>query len=221
MSHNYLSRLILIRINIKKWKISIWWLFSRRYVKGLQCNTQNMTLCEMRFGPCEFILNKNVFLYPSIHWAGWGLYPRMQWAGVCVSQHALGRGCLPGGVSQHALGQTAPVDRMTDRCKNITLLQLRCGRNKTSEKSETRKSQKNSKFQSGWKGPLVAIFNQASCCRPFWMVAITQNNKTDYLGSQNWNWNLRIKLKNWIKTRTLNPKLKLRLKTVSWKMEPW
>ena len=39
-------------------------------------------------------------------------------------------GCLlPGGVvSQHALRQTPPVDRITDTCKNITLAQLRCGR---------------------------------------------------------------------------------------------
>ena len=39
--------------------------------------------------------------------------------------------CLPGEcVSQHALRQTppSPVNRMTDRCKNITLPQLRCGR---------------------------------------------------------------------------------------------
>ena len=35
-------------------------------------------------------------------------------------------GCLPRvcGVSQHALGQTPPVNRMTDRCKNITFPQL-------------------------------------------------------------------------------------------------
>ena len=46
-------------------------------------------------------------------------------------------GCLlwgvsgPGGavwVSQHALRQTPPVNRMTDACQNITLAQLRCGR---------------------------------------------------------------------------------------------
>ena len=45
--------------------------------------------------------------------------------GVCP-----GGGCLPGeGVSQHALrGTPPPVDRMTDRCKNITLPKFRCGR---------------------------------------------------------------------------------------------
>ena len=41
-------------------------------------------------------------------------------------------GCLsgPGGVvvSQHALRQTPPVNRITDACENITLPQLRCGR---------------------------------------------------------------------------------------------
>ena len=35
--------------------------------------------------------------------------------GVSVSQHALRL------VSQHALRQTPPVNRMTNRCKNITL----------------------------------------------------------------------------------------------------
>ena len=39
--------------------------------------------------------------------------------GVC-----LGEGCLLGG----GVCQTPPVDRMTDTCKNITLLQLCCGR---------------------------------------------------------------------------------------------
>ena len=40
------------------------------------------------------------------------------------------RGCLlrEGVVSQHALRQTPPLDRITDACKNITLPQLRCGR---------------------------------------------------------------------------------------------
>ena len=46
-------------------------------------------------------------------------------------------GCLPGPrmvpgpgrvVSQHALRQTPPVNRITDACENITLPQLRCGR---------------------------------------------------------------------------------------------
>ena len=33
-------------------------------------------------------------------------------------------GCLPRGcVSQHAMGQTHPMNRITDRCKNITLPQ--------------------------------------------------------------------------------------------------
>ena len=71
----------------------------------------------------------------------------MHWAGGCISQHALDRGmsakveCLPRGVSvqggvclgvcpgrgvsKHTLGQThPPMDRMTDRCKNITFLPL-------------------------------------------------------------------------------------------------
>ena len=36
-------------------------------------------------------------------------------------------GYARGVVSQHALRQTPPVDRITDACKNITLPQLRCG----------------------------------------------------------------------------------------------
>ena len=46
------------------------------------------------------------------------------WGGVCSGRSG------PGGVvvSQHALRQTPPVDRITDACKNITLAQLRCGR---------------------------------------------------------------------------------------------
>ena len=35
-------------------------------------------------------------VYPSMHWAG--VYPSMHWAEGCISQHALGKGCLPGGV---------------------------------------------------------------------------------------------------------------------------
>ena len=67
-----------------------------------------------------------------------------------VYQHALGRrvsilacpgGCLPRGVSAkvgvsaggvaappETIGRHLPMDRMTDRCKNVTLPQLRCGR---------------------------------------------------------------------------------------------
>ena len=82
-------------------------------------------------------------VYPRMHWAG-GVYPRMHWAeGVCVSYDALGRrgvsawGCLPrrvsaqGGVPAWGMypsmhwGRHTPVNRMTDRCKNITLPQLR------------------------------------------------------------------------------------------------
>ena len=37
-----------------------------------------------------------------------------------------GGGCLPGGCLIDS--PFSPVNRMTDRCKNITLPQLRCGR---------------------------------------------------------------------------------------------
>ena len=39
------------------------------------------------------------------------------------------------------------------------------------------KNQKNSKFQLGWREPLVAIFDQLSCCQPSLMSAITRNIK--------------------------------------------
>ena len=63
-------------------------------------------------------------VYPSMHWelcipacTGRG--------GVCLGGVCPG-GVCPGGVSQHALRQTPlPMDRMTDRCKNITLCKLR------------------------------------------------------------------------------------------------
>ena len=46
--------------------------------------------------------------------------------GVCLMGVSAQWVSVQGGVSQHALGQTPPhLDRMTDRCKNITLLQLR------------------------------------------------------------------------------------------------
>ena len=47
----------------------------------------------------------------------WGCLP----GSVCPGGVYRGGGCLPGGG-----GRQPPVDRMTDRCKNITLLQLRC-----------------------------------------------------------------------------------------------
>ena len=39
------------------------------------------------------------------------------------------------------------------------------------------KTIKKSKFQFGWREPLVAIFDQLSCCWPFWMLAITRITK--------------------------------------------
>ena len=58
----------------------------------------------------------------------------------CLPRGCLPRGCLPRGVS----ARHPPVDRMTDRCKNITLQQLRCGRWRfvTYATAETRKYNK-------------------------------------------------------------------------------
>ena len=58
---------------------------------------------------------------------------RLLHRGVFAREGCLPRGCLPGGVcpgvcGRYRPGQTSPpVDRMTGRCKNITLPQLRCG----------------------------------------------------------------------------------------------
>ena len=81
-----------------------------------------------------------VCVYRSLHWTG-GVYPSMHWAGGCLPRvgclprgvsaqcGCLPRGDLSRGVSASGLGvaDTPPVNRMTDRCKNITLPQLRCG----------------------------------------------------------------------------------------------
>ena len=58
----------------------------------------------------------------------WGL---SAWGGVCQE-----RGCLLGGASQHAMGQTPlPVNSITDRCKNITLPQTSFAGGKNKKKS--------------------------------------------------------------------------------------
>ena len=61
-----------------------------------------------------------------------GVYPCMHWAGGVSAQGVSGQGgSAQGGLPQcivHAGIHTPTVDRMTDACENITLLQLRCGR---------------------------------------------------------------------------------------------
>ena len=58
---------------------------------------------------------------------GGGVYPSMHWAGVCVSQHALGNGVsAKGAVCPNACWYThLPVNRITDWCKNITFPKFR------------------------------------------------------------------------------------------------
>ena len=52
--------------------------------------------------------------------ASWGVSPSQ--GGVCSQGDLLPGGLLLGDVvSQHALRQTPPMNRMTDRCKNISL----------------------------------------------------------------------------------------------------
>ena len=47
----------------------------------------------------------------------------LTWGGLAVCPRGEGRG-----LTRECLPETPPVNRMTDRSKNITLLQLRCGR---------------------------------------------------------------------------------------------
>ena len=56
----------------------------------------------------------------------WGVWPGGVWPGR-VSAHGgvCPGGCLSGGVSAR---HTPPVNRITDRCKNINLPHLCCGR---------------------------------------------------------------------------------------------
>ena len=49
--------------------------------------------------PVGCVPSAAVAMYIPAYTGQGGLYPRIQWAGVCVSKHTLGRGCLPGGVS--------------------------------------------------------------------------------------------------------------------------
>ena len=80
-------------------------------------------------------------MVPGVHVPGGVHGPRGAWSGGAWSQGVHGPGgCMvlgewgwgawswggawsPGGASQHALRQTPPVNRMTNRCKNITLPQ--------------------------------------------------------------------------------------------------
>ena len=58
---------------------------------------------------------------------GRGLHGRgVHGRGACMAEGGMcGRRCMAGGCACHAC---PPMDRMTDKCKNITLQQLRCGR---------------------------------------------------------------------------------------------
>ena len=83
-------------------------------------------------------------VYRSMHWAGGVSISActgrggvcLHRGGVCQEGSAQGGVCLGGVSAQGGLypsmhwGSPPPVDRMTDRCKNITLPQLhvRCGR---------------------------------------------------------------------------------------------
>ena len=88
-------------------------------------------------------------LYPSMHWARGCVSQHALGRGVSALGVSAQGGCLPGGVclwsqrgclpralpgrgvsasGPRGVWHTPPVKRMTDRCKNITLPQLRCGR---------------------------------------------------------------------------------------------
>ena len=63
----------------------------------------------------------------SQHALGGGVYPSMHWAGGCIPACTRQKGVCLGGVCPGWCDRHPPVNRMTDRCKNITLPQLRCG----------------------------------------------------------------------------------------------
>ena len=72
--------------------------------------------------PRCYVYRRRVSDWGVSAWGVWGCLHRgcLSVWGVCLGGACPG-GCLPGGVSKHALGLTPPppVDRMTDRCKNI------------------------------------------------------------------------------------------------------
>ena len=66
----------------------------------------------------------------GVHGPGWCMVLGVHGPRGCMvpGMHGPGggawsQGCMVPGASQHALRQTPPVNRMTDRCKNITLSQ--------------------------------------------------------------------------------------------------
>ena len=117
--------------------------------------TNHILACTVQEGCIPTCTGLGV-VYPSMHWVRGVCIPACSGQGVPaqgvsaqeVSAHGgvCPLGCLPTGVSAQSvcgvcLGgvcagggvcpgvwQTPSVDRMTDRCKNMTLPQLRCGR---------------------------------------------------------------------------------------------
>ena len=61
--------------------------------------------------------------YPSMHWAGGSAQGGLP--GGCLPGGCLPGGVCPGRVSVWGGGRHPSVDRMTDRCKNVTLPQLK------------------------------------------------------------------------------------------------
>ena len=95
--------------------------------------------CAAQGGVSQHALHRGA--YPSTHLAGGAVYPSRHWARGCLLGRCLPMGvCLGGGIcpgcvcvcvwwTPHGPEADIPlVNRMTDRCKNITLSQLRCGR---------------------------------------------------------------------------------------------
>ena len=86
---------------------------------------KNITLPQTSFAGAKKVWGKIMFLHLSvILFAGVGVYPSMQWAGRCVSQHAMRQGvsasarlrvCTPPWTHTHTPGQTPIVDTPSDR----------------------------------------------------------------------------------------------------------
>ena len=90
------------------------------------CST-TMHSCKMR------TVCSSSHVYPSMHWAGGCIPACTGQGGVCIPActgaggDAQGGVCQGGSESQHALRQKPPpwTEWLTNRCKNITFLQLR------------------------------------------------------------------------------------------------
>ena len=93
------------------------------FLKWINFSVKEKTL-KTRLHSSRMRTARALTVSPSMLCAG-GVPPGgvLLWGGLLLGGCLLLGGLLQGGVSQHALRQTPPVNRMTNRCKNITLPQ--------------------------------------------------------------------------------------------------